>query len=51
MFAAFMLIVTTASVNVQFGNRAYDDDRYYYDNDFDWHWDIRVKISNEIQRG
>jgi hypothetical protein len=53
MVAALMVIATVASVNAQFGNQtyAYDDDRYYYDNDFDWHWDIRVKISNGIQRG
>ena len=51
MIAVLMVIATSASVNAQFGNQAYDDDRYYYDNDFDWHWDIRVKISNGIQRG
>lgn len=51
MIAALMVVATIASVNAQFGNQVYDDDRYYYDNDFDWHWDIRVKISNGIQRG
>ena len=54
MIAALMVVVTIASVKAQFGGNqayAYDDDRYYYDNDFDWHWDIRVKISNGIQRG
>ncbi len=53
MIAAFMVVATIASVNAQFGSQAYayNDDRYYYDNDFDWHWDIRVKISNGIQRG
>lgn len=50
MIAALMVVATIASVNAQFGNQVYDDDRYYYDNDFDWHWDIRVKISNGIQR-
>ena len=52
MIAALMVMTSIVSVNAQFGgNQAYDDDRYYYDNDFDWHWDIRVKISNGIQRG
>ncbi len=54
MIAALMVIMSIVSVNAQFGGNqayAYDDDRYYYDNDFDWHWDIRVKISNGIQRG
>ena len=53
MIAALMVVSTIASVNAQFGGNqsyTYDDDRYYYDNDFDWHWDIRVKISNGIQR-
>ena len=53
MITILIVIATIASVNAQFGNQAFanDDDRYYYDNDFDWHWDIRVKISNGIQRG
>lgn len=53
MIAVLMVMATIASVNAQYGNQdyAYNDDRYYYDNDFDWHWDIRVKISNGIQRG
>ena len=53
MVAVLMVISTIVSVKAQFGNQAYayNDDRYYYDNDFDWHWDIRVKISDGIQRG
>ncbi len=53
MIAVLMVISTIVSVNAQYGNQDYanNDDRYYYDNDFDWHWDIRVKISNGIQRG
>ena len=54
MIAVLMVMATIASVNAQqYGNQDYanNDDRYYYDNDFDWHWDIRVKISNGIQRG
>lgn len=53
MIAVLMVISTIVSVKAQYGNQdyAHNDDRYYYDNDFDWHWDIRVKISNGIQRG
>lgn len=53
MFAVMMVMITIVSVNAQYGNQDYanNDDRYYYDNDFDWHWDIRVKISNGIQQG
>jgi hypothetical protein len=53
MITVLMVISTIASVKAQYGNQAYayNDDRYYYDNDFDWHWDIRVKISNGIQQG
>ncbi len=29
----------------------YADDRYYYEDDFDWHWDIRVRISKGIDQG
>ena len=49
-----MIMVSTFSLAVaQFGNQGYasNDDRYYYDNDFDWHWDVRVRISDGIQRG
>ncbi len=47
---AVLMVVTITSVNAQNGNQvfAYDD---RYDNDFDWHWDIQVKISNGIQLG
>ena len=53
MIAVMMVMITIVSVNAQYGNQDYanNDDRYYYNNDFDWHWDIRVKISNGIQRG
>jgi len=53
MIAVMMVMTTVASVNAQIGNQnyAYNDDRYYYNNDFDWHWDVRVKISNGIQQG
>ena len=53
MIAVLMVISTIVSVNAQYGNQEYanKDERFYYDNDFDWHWDIRVKISNGIKRG
>ena len=37
--------------NQSYGNNNYNDDRYYYDDEFDWHWDVRVRISNGIQAG
>ena len=54
-----MVFSTIFLANAQYGNHgydnygsnSYDDDRYYYDDEFDWHWDIRVRISNGIQNG
>jgi len=52
-----MVFTTIFSANAQYGgvydnySNGYDDDRYYYDDEFDWHWDIRVRISNGIQNG
>ncbi len=60
MIAAMMVFTTILSANAQYGGGVYDnygngygydDDRYYYDDEFDWHWDIRVRISNGIQNG
>ena len=59
IMAAIMVFSTIFSANAQYGNHgydnygsnSYDDDRYYYDDEFDWHWDIRVRISNGIQNG
>ncbi|PWK28687.1 hypothetical protein LV89_00893 [Arcicella aurantiaca] len=53
MVAVMIVISTISSAIAQYGNQGYgyDDDRYYYDNEFDWHWDIRVRISDGIQRG
>jgi hypothetical protein len=53
MIAVMIVISSISSAIAQYDNRdyAYDDDRYYYDNEFDWHWDIRVRISDGIQRG
>jgi hypothetical protein len=57
--AAIMVFTTIFLATAQYGNQgydnygsnSYDDDRYYYDDEFDWHWDIRVRISNGIQNG
>jgi hypothetical protein len=53
IIAVMIMVSTISSAMAQYGWRDYDynDDRYYYDNDFDWHWDIRVRISDGIQRG
>ncbi len=53
MVALIIVVSTISSAMAQYGNQGYanNDDRYYYDNDFDWHWDIRVRISDGIQRG
>ncbi|MDZ7898584.1 MAG: hypothetical protein U5N85_11245 [Arcicella sp.] len=53
MIAAMIVISSISSAIAQYDNRdyAYNDDRFYYDNEFDWHWDIRVRISDGIQRG
>ena len=59
IMAAIMVFTTIFLATAQYGNQgydnygsnSYDDDRYYYDDEFDWHWDIRVRISNGIQNG
>ncbi|MBK9508709.1 MAG: hypothetical protein IPO04_04150 [Cytophagaceae bacterium] len=44
--------------NVALAQYDYDDydsydgpDRYFYDEDFDWRWDVRVRISDGISNG
>ena len=53
MMTAMIVFSTMASAMAQFDNQGYanNDDRYYYDNEFDWHWDIRVRVSDGVQRG
>jgi hypothetical protein len=56
LIAAMILVSSVSSAVAQYDSRDYyaynnDDDRYYYDDEFDWHWDIRVRISDGIQRG
>ncbi len=38
-------------VNRRSYNNGLDDEKYYYEEDFDWHWDVRVRISKGIERG
>ncbi|UBM57470.1 hypothetical protein LAG90_11635 [Marinilongibacter aquaticus] len=42
-----VLLVALSSATAQ----RYYDDRYFYDEEFDWHWDIRVRISDGINSG
>lgn len=58
LFTAVVLS-TLSCVTAQYGYDNYDNrytdsyrrDRYYYDDEFDWHWDIRVRISDGIKSG
>jgi len=36
--------------NAQTSYQRYDD-RQYYDEEFDWHWDVRVRITDGIKSG
>ncbi len=50
------LIFTTLGVKAQqyYGDDydgGYRSDRYYYDDQFDWRWDVRVRITTGIQNG
>ncbi len=50
----FALAISSVTANAQYDNydyREYNSDRYFYDEEFDWHWDIRVRISNGIESG
>ncbi|MCU0327315.1 MAG: hypothetical protein MUF45_19190, partial [Spirosomaceae bacterium] len=50
-----MMIAVAIAANAQRIYDGYDDYRadrfYYYDEQFDWHWDVRVRISNGIRNG
>ncbi len=40
--------------NYSYGNQSYNnngEDRYFYDDNFDWRWDIRVRISDGLNNG
>lgn len=50
-----MVAMIAIAVSTQ-AQRVYDDyragtDYYYYDEQFDWHWDVRVRISDGIRNG
>ncbi len=53
----FGIVLFGATVNAQYdyndeyGSSSYGPDRYFYDEDFDWRWDIRVRISDGIDNG
>ena len=53
LFALLLGTVSMSRVAAQYTNYddAYASNRYFYDDDFDWHWDIRVRISDGRQRG
>ncbi len=47
-------LANTTQAQYDYPNYSYNnsnDERYYYDNEFDWHWDVRVRISDGIQQG
>jgi hypothetical protein len=49
----FGLILFSASVYAQYDyNNTYNGpDRYFYNEDFDWRWDVRVRITDGIKTG
>ncbi len=46
-----MFSVMTANAQYPNDYDNYRNDRYYYDEQFDWHWDIRVRVSDGIRNG
>ncbi|MFN8357012.1 MAG: proline-rich domain-containing protein [Spirosomataceae bacterium] len=53
MIMVGLMMVTVAATKAQYGysTNGYNDERYYCDDNFDWHWDIRVRISNGVRQG
>lgn len=53
----FGMILFGANVNAQYdyndeyGTSSDGPDRYFYDENFDWRWDVRVRISDGIDNG
>ena len=37
--------------NDDYGSSSNGPDRYFYNEDFDWRWDVRVRISDGIDNG
>lgn len=48
--ATLLSLVTVLTVNAQ-NSRDFRPDYDYYDDEFDWRWDIRVRISDGINNG
>jgi hypothetical protein len=48
--AALLSFVTVLTVDAQ-SNRDFRPDYDYYDDEFDWRWDVRVRISDGINSG
>ncbi|WP_131458236.1 hypothetical protein [Jiulongibacter sediminis] len=45
-----VLVMMVVGVTTATAQRYYDD-RHFYDEEFDWHWDVRVSISEGEQNG
>lgn len=42
-----MVVLTSLAATAQYNDR----DLHFYDEEFDWHWDVRVRISDGIRSG
>ena len=51
LFFALLLAGYTTKAQYYGDDYSYRSDRYYYDESFDWRWDIRVRITEGIQKG
>ena len=55
VFFGLILFGATATAqydyNDEYGTSYDDPDRYFYDENFDWRWDVRVRISDGIDNG
>ena len=45
-----VLVLMVIGITTATAQRYYDD-RHFYDEEFDWHWDVRVRISEGEQNG
>ncbi len=45
-----ILVMMVVGVSAATAQRYYDD-RHFYDEDFDWHWDVRLRISDGERSG
>jgi hypothetical protein len=55
LWVILVVLFSSIGVNAQYDYDIYDrnsaDERFFYDEDFDWRWDVRVRISNGINNG